>query len=137
MQNNEEMNIEKEGNLFNAEYIIEKFRTAKSENAARELFSELFDELEENLPENKDEIGLLIFKEHSKALARIEEERQKNIKEENDKKEQQKFEEMKKTYDSLSPLKKAWYKMTKKMVNQNGTWIGDEELGDVNGRSIK
>ena len=49
------------------------------------------------------------------------------------------YEKLKKAYNDLSPLKKAWYKATKKAVKMDGEWMIDEpiELGEENGRSFR
>lgn len=48
---------------------------------------------------------------------------------------QEKFKNQKQKFDNASPLKKAWLKVTKKAVNNNGTWIVPDE--EDYGRSIR
>ena len=49
------------------------------------------------------------------------------------------YEKLKKAYNDLSPLKKAWYKATKKAVKMDGEWMIDEPIviGEENGRSFR
>ena len=87
--------------------------------------------------------------ENIKPVENKEEQKSENIEQEKEDREQKRkereqlekqiFENQKKAYNDLNPLKKAWYKITNKAVKVDGTWILDEpvELSEENARSIR
>ena len=122
------------------QYELQRCALGYSVGTFESDIKEKYNNEREQLKKQQENIKPVENKEEQKSenIEQEKEDREQKIKE-REQLEKQIFENQKKAYNDLNPLKKAWYKITNKAVKVDGTWILDEpvELSEENARSIR